>query len=161
MGPVGTASRGVWRDDAGAAEHLPPAPARVADIGGGVGRYAIELTRRGCVVAAFITPNSVVQCGLSQDIEYAVRDREELETILASGLCLRPAGKGWTGAWFTRPQQVEPLMSEGGFVQTDLLNCEALAYCMEARLNAAPWLASASRRGETFRCGWIIGPSRI
>jgi len=29
------------------AEHLPPVPAAVADIGGSVGRYAIELTRRG------------------------------------------------------------------------------------------------------------------
>jgi ubiquinone/menaquinone biosynthesis C-methylase UbiE len=28
-------------------EYLPPAPARVLDIGGGPGRYAIELTRRG------------------------------------------------------------------------------------------------------------------
>jgi ubiquinone/menaquinone biosynthesis C-methylase UbiE len=28
-------------------EYLPPAPARLLDIGGGPGRYAIELTRRG------------------------------------------------------------------------------------------------------------------
>jgi 2-polyprenyl-3-methyl-5-hydroxy-6-metoxy-1,4-benzoquinol methylase len=28
-------------------EYLPPAPARVLDIGGGPGRYAIELSRRG------------------------------------------------------------------------------------------------------------------
>ena len=27
-------------------DHLPPAPSRIVDIGGGVGRYAIELTRR-------------------------------------------------------------------------------------------------------------------
>ena len=31
-------------------EYLPTAPARVLDIGGGPGRYAIELTRRGHVV---------------------------------------------------------------------------------------------------------------
>lgn len=31
-------------------EFLPPAPARVLDIGGGPGRYAIELTRRGYAV---------------------------------------------------------------------------------------------------------------
>jgi S-adenosylmethionine-dependent methyltransferase len=28
-------------------DHLPPAPARILDLGGGPGRYAIELTRRG------------------------------------------------------------------------------------------------------------------
>ncbi|TAK65295.1 MAG: methyltransferase domain-containing protein [Dehalococcoidia bacterium] len=32
-------------------EYLPPAPARVLDIGGGPGRYAIELTQRGYEVA--------------------------------------------------------------------------------------------------------------
>ena len=32
-------------------EYLPPAPARVLDIGGGPGRYAIELARRGYEVA--------------------------------------------------------------------------------------------------------------
>jgi SAM-dependent methyltransferase len=31
-------------------EYLPPAPARVLDIGGGPGRYAIELARRGYAV---------------------------------------------------------------------------------------------------------------
>jgi S-adenosylmethionine-dependent methyltransferase len=35
------------------AEHLPPAPARVLDCGGGPGRYAIELARRGYEVTLF------------------------------------------------------------------------------------------------------------
>jgi ubiquinone/menaquinone biosynthesis C-methylase UbiE len=35
------------------AEHLPPPPARVLDCGGGPGRYAIELTRRGYDVTLF------------------------------------------------------------------------------------------------------------
>jgi S-adenosylmethionine-dependent methyltransferase len=35
------------------AEHLPPPPARLLDCGGGPGRYAIELTRRGYDVALF------------------------------------------------------------------------------------------------------------
>jgi len=34
-------------------EHLPPAPARVLDCGGGPGRYAIELARRGYEVTLF------------------------------------------------------------------------------------------------------------
>jgi S-adenosylmethionine-dependent methyltransferase len=34
-------------------EHLPPSPARVLDCGGGPGRYAIELTRRGYDVTLF------------------------------------------------------------------------------------------------------------
>lgn len=34
-------------------EHLPPPPARVLDCGGGPGRYAIELTRRGYDVTLF------------------------------------------------------------------------------------------------------------
>ncbi|MBN1874490.1 MAG: methyltransferase domain-containing protein [Anaerolineae bacterium] len=39
------------------AEYLPPAPARVLDCGGGPGRYAIELTRRGYAVTLFdLTP---------------------------------------------------------------------------------------------------------
>jgi SAM-dependent methyltransferase len=32
------------------AEHLPPLPARVLDVGGGPGRYTIELARRGYAV---------------------------------------------------------------------------------------------------------------
>jgi S-adenosylmethionine-dependent methyltransferase len=32
------------------AEHLPAAPAKIADVGGSVGRYAIELARRGYAV---------------------------------------------------------------------------------------------------------------
>jgi len=35
------------------AEHLPPPPARVLDCGGGPGRYAIELARRGYEVTLF------------------------------------------------------------------------------------------------------------
>lgn len=35
------------------AEHLPPPPAQVLDCGGGPGRYAIELARRGYQVALF------------------------------------------------------------------------------------------------------------
>jgi len=35
------------------AEHLPPAPARVLDCGGGPGRYAIELARQGYAVTLF------------------------------------------------------------------------------------------------------------
>ncbi len=35
------------------AEHLPPAPARVLDCGGGPGRYAIEMARRGYAVTLF------------------------------------------------------------------------------------------------------------
>jgi S-adenosylmethionine-dependent methyltransferase len=35
------------------AEHLPPAPARVLDCGGGPGRYAIELARHGYAVTLF------------------------------------------------------------------------------------------------------------
>jgi len=34
-------------------EHLPPAPARVLDCGGGPGRYALELARRGYEVTLF------------------------------------------------------------------------------------------------------------
>ena len=34
-------------------EYLPPAPARVLDCGGGPGRYAIELARRGYEVTLF------------------------------------------------------------------------------------------------------------
>jgi ubiquinone/menaquinone biosynthesis C-methylase UbiE len=34
-------------------EHLPPAPAKILDCGGGPGRYAIELARRGYEVTLF------------------------------------------------------------------------------------------------------------
>ncbi len=35
------------------AEHLPPPPGRVLDCGGGPGRYAIELARRGYEVMLY------------------------------------------------------------------------------------------------------------
>ena len=41
-------------------KHLPPAPARIADIGGGPGRYAIELARRGYrITLADLSPGNV------------------------------------------------------------------------------------------------------
>lgn len=199
--------------------HLPPAPARVADVGGGVGRYAIELARQGysvtladiagkaldfardrageagasleavvkadardlsamadgsfdavllmgplyhllehadrlravrearrilrpggLIFAAFITPYIVVMSALVREIEYVARSRDELEMILASGVYRRPAGrtKGFPDAWFSRPERIGPLMSEGGFEQLDLLNTESLARELEASVNAAP-----------------------
>lgn len=199
------------------AEHLPPAPARVADVGGGVGRYAIELARRGydvtlldiadeClafarqkaaeagvelagivkadardlsmfanqsldavllmgplyhllehgqrlaavreawrvlrpggrVFAAFVTPYIIVQSALVRDIEYIVRCPEELESILTTGVFRPKVVRNFPDAWFARPDEVAPLMSEGGFAQRALLNCEALARELEPKVNAAP-----------------------
>ena len=57
-------------------EYLPPAPARVLDVGGGPGRYAIELARRGYEVTLF---------DLSQGCLRMARDRAaEAGTSLAA-----------------------------------------------------------------------------
>lgn len=224
------------------AEHLPAPPGRIADVGGGVGRYSIELSRHGyamtlvdvsgvsldfararadeakvqlervikadardlsaladgsfdavllmgplyhlqahadrlaalaearrvlrpggLVFAAFITPNIIVQSALVREIEYITRSRDEMESVLTTGLYFRPPGsKGFPDGWFSRPELVGPLMSEGGFEQVDFLNTEVLARELEAKLNAAPedlhqqWLDllyRLSRDPATMACG--------
>jgi S-adenosylmethionine-dependent methyltransferase len=224
------------------AEHLPAAPAKIADVGGSVGRYSIELARRGyrvtlvdlsakclefarqkaaeagvqlgdvvkadgrnlsvfadesfdavllmgplyhllehdqrlaaaregrrvlrpggAVVASFVGVNSILQFGLARDIEYLSRAREEIDRILATGVYRRPEGNaGFPDAWFARPHEVPPLMAEAGFEQVDFLNSEALAFEMEAKVNAAPeplhqqWLDllyRLSRDASTMGCG--------
>ena len=198
-------------------EHLPPAPAKIIDVGGSVGRYSIELARRGyevtlvdiagkcldfarakaaeagvelagvvkadardlsgfvdesfdaallmgplyhllehgqrveaarevrrilqpdgLVFAAFITPYIIVQSALVREIEYISRNRQQLDSILTTGLYHPTSTQRFPDAWYSRCEQVDPLMVEGGFAQVDFLNTEALARELEEKLNAAP-----------------------
>jgi SAM-dependent methyltransferase len=72
------------------AEHLPPAPAVVADVGGGPGRYALELARQGYdVVHRDVVPLHVEQLrgadtrGLAGRVDTAVGDARSVD--LADG----------------------------------------------------------------------------
>jgi SAM-dependent methyltransferase len=64
-------------------EHLPPAPAVVADVGGGPGRYALELANRGYdVVHRDLVPLHVAQLRATDPsgrIDSAVGDARSLE----------------------------------------------------------------------------------
>ncbi len=207
------------------AEYLPPARARVADIGGSVGRYSIELARRGyevtlvdlsgkclefarCkaaeagvrlagvvhadardlpmlkdgqfdavllmgplyhlleheqrlravreawrvlrpggrVFAAAITRNSMVQFAAGRNVEYVVRCRKDLESVLATGILRKNDRDPFPDAWMCRPEEIPPLMREGEFEQVSLMNVEALAYELEEKINAA---------GEDLHRQWI------
>lgn len=199
-------------------EYLPKAPAKIADIGGSVGRYSIELARRGyevtlvdlsskslefarckaaeagvrlagaihadardlsmlaegsfdavllmgpvyhllehdqrlravreahrilrpgaCVFAAAITRNSIVQYAAAERVAYIEECREELESILTTGVYRSSTpGQGFPDAWFCQPGEIGPLMCEGGFEQVALMNVEALAFELEEKINAAP-----------------------
>jgi S-adenosylmethionine-dependent methyltransferase len=198
-------------------EFLPAAPARVADIGGGTGRYSIELARRGyevtlvdlsskClefargkaaeagvqlaavihadardpsmledgafdaallmgplyhllehgervravqearrvlrpggkVFAAAITRNIIVQSAAAIDVEYIVRCRQQLEAVLTTGIFRKQPENQFPDAWLCLPDEVPPLMCEGGFEQIVLMNTEALVCQLEAKINAAP-----------------------
>ena len=65
--------------------------------------------------------------------------RDELEQILATGVFRRAEGdKGFIDAWLSDPDEVPPLMAEGGFEQLDLIHCEPLVCEMEDKINEAP-----------------------
>ena len=53
-------------------EYLPPAPARVLDIGGGPGRYAIELTRRGYEVELADISEAELAMAMAKAVEAGV-----------------------------------------------------------------------------------------
>ncbi len=67
-------------------EYLPPAPAKIADIGGGPGRYAIELTRKGY---------SVTLVDLSQQTAYAFTGDEMVRSfVVSTGTWMHPTVTG-------------------------------------------------------------------
>ncbi|MHC4591849.1 MAG: class I SAM-dependent methyltransferase [Planctomycetota bacterium] len=182
------------------ADYLPPAPAEVLDIGGGPGRYAIELSRQGyrvtladvsaqclelarekareadvplsdyvhasaddmgqladgsfdavlmmgplyhlleeqqrrqavaeafrtlepggVVFAAFITRFGVVRYSAKQNPEWLLQYGEEL---LASGLPADSHEEGNFPGYFAHPDEICPLMEQGGFETLDLVGCE-------------------------------------
>jgi len=115
---------------------------------------AIRQVRRvlrpgGNVFAAFVMRNSIVQYGLARQVDYVVACKAELEAILSTGTCSPSHSKDGTSSqprgeqrinhfWMAAPSEIEPLMSEGGFDKADLVHCEALAFELEANINAAP-----------------------
>jgi ubiquinone/menaquinone biosynthesis C-methylase UbiE len=90
----------------------------------------------GRIFAAFVTPYSMIQYGLAHYIEYVAKEGDALDEILREGIYRRPPGRpGFPDAWLAYPQQVEPLMREGGFRMTTMCQCDALAYELEDELN--------------------------
>jgi hypothetical protein len=66
-----------------------------------------------------------------------------LESILTTGVFRRPEGAsvpagGFPDAWFAHPDDIAPLMAEGGFSRLARMACDALAYELEEKINAAP-----------------------
>lgn len=57
-------------------EYLPPAPAKIADIGGGPGRYAIELTRKGYSVTLVDLSQQNINYARIKALEAGVRIHE-------------------------------------------------------------------------------------
>ena len=55
------------------AEHLPPAPARVLDVGGGPGRYTIELARQGYLVTELDLSAASLEFAAARAAEAGVR----------------------------------------------------------------------------------------
>jgi len=91
----------------------------------------------GRIFASFVTPYSMIQYGLAHYIEYVTKEGDALDEILRTGIYRRPPGRpGFPDAWLAYPQQVEPLMREGGFRKIDMRQCDALAYELEDGLNA-------------------------
>ena len=93
----------------------------------------------GVVAAAFIGRYSAMHYGIAHWPEYIVERRDELESILATGVFRQlPDTEGFIDAWFAHPTEIPPLMAEGGFEPRALLHCESLASELEGKLNAAP-----------------------
>ena len=93
----------------------------------------------GRVFAAFISRFCIVQYAAAERVEYIRDFRDELESILATGVYRQSESSGkFPDAWFAHPDEIPPLMTEGEFEKVDLLACEALAYCMENGVNEAP-----------------------
>ena len=71
------------------ADHLPPAPGPILDLGGGPGRYAIELTRRGYAVTLVDLSERCLELARSKaaeaGIELAGRLRADARDLAAFG----------------------------------------------------------------------------
>ncbi len=189
-------------------DYLPETLAEIADIGGGVGRYAIELTKQGYKVTLvdlsaealgfaenkaleagvtlfrtlksdardlsviqdasfdtvllmgpiyhlpshserlqavreswrilkpngiifvdFLTRYSILQWALYRDPEYILREGDDIRKIVADGVHISPKdSSGFTDAWCAHPDQIEPLMEEGGFTKLDLAAMDCLTH---------------------------------
>jgi ubiquinone/menaquinone biosynthesis C-methylase UbiE len=70
-------------------DYLPPAPARVLDVGGGPGRYAIELGRRGYCVTLVDVSGKCLQLARKKAQEAGVKLSG---VVQANALCLSQLG---------------------------------------------------------------------
>lgn len=68
-------------------EHLPPPPARLADVGGGPGRYAVELAKRGYSVTLIdLSPELVRLAGQQAEREHVDLDARQGDARRLEGL---------------------------------------------------------------------------
>ncbi|MBC8255137.1 MAG: methyltransferase domain-containing protein [Ardenticatenia bacterium] len=67
------------------AEHLPPPPARVLDCGGGPGRYAIELARRGYEVILFDLSTGCLQLAREKATDLSRFSNASFDAVLLMG----------------------------------------------------------------------------
>jgi SAM-dependent methyltransferase len=128
-------------------DYLPKPPAKILDVGGGPGRYAIALTQRGyeatlfdisqgCLdLAAFTTRYAPIRWAAKYEPQWVLEQRERLAELLTSGvLRARPEG-GFTDAYFIYPAEVRPLMEGEGFQTLDLIACEGMISLLEEKVN--------------------------
>jgi hypothetical protein len=114
---------------------LPPAPARVADIGGGPGRYALWLAALGYQVEhRDLMPLHVRQL----ETERFPHVRSAAETVERTGV-LSPLHPGSFCGFCHRPQQLRGELRTAGLTVAELVNVEG------------PALALVTRRGKTSR----------
>ena len=190
------------------ADYLPEPKVEIADIGGGVGRYAIDLTKQGhkvtlvdlssealgfakgkaqeagvtlfrilkadardlsklqdasfdavllmgpiyhllshnerlqavreswrvlkpsgLIFVDFLARYSILQWALYRDPEYILREVDDIKKIVADGVHIsHKDSSGFTDAWCAHPDQIEPLMEEGGFTKLDLAAMDCLTH---------------------------------
>jgi len=97
------------------------------------------LREGGRVFATFISRFCMVQCAAAFRVPYICDFRDELETILTTGVYRHSESSGtFPDAWFAHPDEILPLMAEAAFRRVDMFSCEPLAYCLEEGINKAP-----------------------
>lgn len=127
------------------AEYLPPPPARILDVSGRPGRYAIALAQQGHRVTLFELSAASLDLARQKAAEHGVRLEGYVhgtDEFLATGVMVLsgdPAVEGGlVDAHCEHPQAVRPFLERGGFDALDLVGTEGFYSFIQDKAGGVP-----------------------